>query len=715
MVCPPDGIGLAKYYTEMAYGSCMRQASFFENKNILSLGFGYAVVLGLGLFFAVFTAALVWLEERYIGTVASSECLQSANVAWKFGQTAHLVFLFFCFMTNCIVTSMLLLGGSSVVNALTGMNIYLACFLIPLGVIFYTLSGGLKATFLASYTHSIFSKAHGTPPCSSSGKIPNPTISISRTDSNTPEELDTRCLQSSAASCPCAALPRGPTEVQDSVLDANGRPCAPRYCSPRGADDVYTVYTSCVHIIVYTTDSDLGSPKAVYNALKAVASKDRVCTGIPDGHKCGPVAGNYKGSYLTMLSNGGLVSWPGLPRPATAGSKPAQHDEQDAGPSLAQQVGRRSGRNQAGAGFADGEGQVEGQGGQAQGGRQGEGHTKPDKTAQLHEMKGGERSGGGKGEPSVMCGGEPVRAVTSSGSAELIAVSSLMTYDIYRTYINPKATGKQILACSRYCVLGFGMFMGVLAIALSKAGVSLGWMYEAMGCFIGSAVIPVALLLLWKKANAIGAIAGSLIGMVAGVITWLVVAQVHNGTLDLYTTGKDGPMLSGNLVAILSSGIIHIGCSLVWPEDFDFEATKAITMVENDALNLPEEEFAPERLSHAKWWIIKWGCCFTFVMLVLWPLATLPAREFNLGYFTFWVTIVLGWGTIASVVIIVLPVYESWGGISIVLSGLFTSDIMYKKIEALDAKIDAILRSNPEYEKAYTHVKAKEMSPPPKD
>ena len=32
-------------------------------------------------------------------------------------------------------------------------------------------------------------------------------------------------------------------------------------------------------------------------------------------------------------------------------------------------------------------------------------------------------------------------AVTSAGSAELVAVSSLCTYDIYRTYINPKASG----------------------------------------------------------------------------------------------------------------------------------------------------------------------------------------------------------------------------------------------------------------------------------
>lgn len=58
-------------------------------------------------------------------------------------------------MTNIIVIAMLLLGGSAVVNALTGVNIYAASFLIPLGVIIYTLAGGLKATFLASYIHSV--------------------------------------------------------------------------------------------------------------------------------------------------------------------------------------------------------------------------------------------------------------------------------------------------------------------------------------------------------------------------------------------------------------------------------------------------------------------------------------------------------------------------------------------------------------------------------
>ena len=97
-------------------------------------------------------------------------------------------------------------------------------------------------------------------------------------------------------------------------------------------------------------------------------------------------------------------------------------------------------------------------------------------------------------------------AVTSSGSAELVAVSSLFTYDIYRTYINPNATGKQILLVSRAVILTFGCTMGILAVILNLAGVSLGWMYLAMGVLVGSAVIPIALLLLWRDANALGEI-----------------------------------------------------------------------------------------------------------------------------------------------------------------------------------------------------------------
>ena len=49
---------------------------------------------------------------------------------------------------------MLILGGAATIEALTGMDVYLASFIIPVGVIAYTMAGGLKATFLASYIHT---------------------------------------------------------------------------------------------------------------------------------------------------------------------------------------------------------------------------------------------------------------------------------------------------------------------------------------------------------------------------------------------------------------------------------------------------------------------------------------------------------------------------------------------------------------------------------
>lgn len=217
--------------------------------------------------------------------------------------------------------------------------------------------------------------------------------------------------------------------------------------------------------------------------------------------------------------------------------------------------------------------------------------------------------------------------MTSAGSAELVAVSSLCTYDIYRTYINPDATGKQILKVSRAVVLAFGCFMGVLAVILNKAGVSLGWMYLAMGVIIGSAVMPIAFMLLWRKANAFGAMLGTITGCILGIVTWLAVTSIEYGRVNLDTTGRNAPMLAGNLVAILTGGLVHAVCSIFWPQNYDWGTTKKITLVEKVKTDLPDEEFKEEKLLKAKVWIIKWGAAFTAIIAILWPVLSLPASK----------------------------------------------------------------------------------------
>jgi len=70
----------------------------------------------------------------------------------RYGVLTHWVFIFFALLTNVLVGSQLLLGGSAVVTFLTGMNVYAAIFLIPLGVCVYVVLGGLRATFLCKKT-----------------------------------------------------------------------------------------------------------------------------------------------------------------------------------------------------------------------------------------------------------------------------------------------------------------------------------------------------------------------------------------------------------------------------------------------------------------------------------------------------------------------------------------------------------------------------------
>jgi Na+/proline symporter len=71
-------------------------------------------------------------------------------------------------------------------------------------------------------------------------------------------------------------------------------------------------------------------------------------------------------------------------------------------------------------------------------------------------------------------------AVTSSLSAEMVAVSSVMTYDVYQTYIDPKATNKEIKRVQSTMIVSYGLFAGVLAIVLNNIGITIGYLYLLM-------------------------------------------------------------------------------------------------------------------------------------------------------------------------------------------------------------------------------------------
>jgi Na+/proline symporter len=123
------------------WAATLLQSSTVTYEYGLCAGYYYAAGATIQIFIMAILAVRVKMIAPYCHTFLEI-------VHARYGNAAHFMFATFGLVVNLIVSSMLLLGGSAVVNAFTGMNIYAANFLIPLGVCIYVILGGLRATFL---------------------------------------------------------------------------------------------------------------------------------------------------------------------------------------------------------------------------------------------------------------------------------------------------------------------------------------------------------------------------------------------------------------------------------------------------------------------------------------------------------------------------------------------------------------------------------------
>lgn len=167
-------------------------------------------------------------------------------------------------------------------------------------------------------------------------------------------------------------------------------------------------------------------------------------------------------------------------------------------------------------------------------------------------------------------------AVTSCASAELIAVSSLLTFDVYQRYIKPTASPSNLIFVSHAMICAFGLTMAAFACIWNAIGIDLGWLFLVMGLLIGGAVFPAAFAITWRGQSKAGAISGAVGGLLAGIIAWLVVAKVYFGELTVASTGTEYATLAGNLAAIMTGLILTVSISLIKPQNFDWEITRAI-------------------------------------------------------------------------------------------------------------------------------------------
>lgn len=420
----------------------------------------------------------------------------------RYGTATHSVLTFWGFATNVLVTGMLLTGGSAVVTDLTGMNTVAACLLLPLGVVIYTLFGGIKATFLTDYVHTV----------------------------------------------------------------------------------VMVIIIMVFAFSTFATNEHLGSPGKVWEAVTELA-------------KTQPREGNAGGSYLTMhsrsggiffvinivgnfgtvfLDNGyfnkafaadpasampgyvlGGLAWFAIPAftATTLGLAGLSLESTSAWPTYPAKM--TSAEVSAGL-------------------------VLPNAAVAL------------LGKGGAVCSLLMVfMAVTSAMSAELIAISTVFTYDVYRSYINPTASGKKLMLMSHASVIVFAYTMAGFSIGLYYAGVLMGYLYELMGIIIGGAVLPTSMTLLSSKQNWQAATFTPPIATGLGIMSWLACTKGLYGEITLETTFMDDPMLVGNVVSLLTPLIIVPILTLIFkPQNFDWRILESIQRADEDEeLNEKDDGF----------------------------------------------------------------------------------------------------------------------------
>ncbi|RAH70669.1 sodium:solute symporter family protein [Aspergillus aculeatinus CBS 121060] len=617
----------------------------------LSQGFGYGIIVGLGFAFALLMIFITWALKRYQHEVQTSEMfstagrsvksglvaaavvsswtwaatlLQSTTVAYeygisgpffyasgatvqiilfatlaielkrrapnahtfleairaRYGTTVHIVFTVFCVMTNILVTSMLLTGGSAVMTSLTGVHTVAACFLLPIGVVLYTLFGGIKATFITDYMHTV----------------------------------------------------------------------------------VIIVVIFIFAFSAYATNDKLGSPGAVYEALVAASNRH-------------PVDGNAEGSYLTMRSKEGGIFWVinlvgnfgtvfldnGYYNKAIAASPVHAFPGYVIGglcwfaipwlcastmgmTALALEGTQRLSSSDVSAGL-----------------------VLPFAAVKL------------LGYSGAVCTTIMIfMAVTSAFSAQLIAVSSIFTYDIYQGYINPEAKGKRLVWISHMTCVVWAIAMAAFSTGLYYAGISMGYLYLLMGVIISSAVFPGAMTLVWKHQNWIAAAVSPPLGLAVSLIAWLVTAKKEYGVLTVTTTGSNYPMLAGNVAALLSPMVFSPVLTLLFgSQNYDYESMRAIRKVDDtdvaaaahvDLEQIPgevaartaaQEEEETRKLNRAAFYSRSLTVVMVFCFLILWPVPMYGSSYvFSKKFFTGWIVVGLLWLFCTTFGVVVFPLYE---------------------------------------------------------
>lgn len=506
-------------------------------------------------------------------------------VSTRYGAPTHIVAVVYSLIQMVCYTTNLLINGSSIFAAITGVNRDAAIVLFPIGVIIYTLLGGIKATFLTDWTHTVI--------------------------------------------------------IYSLLL---------------------TFMFNC-----YATNSDIGSPDKLYDLLVEAAN-------------IRPITGNEQGSLVTFASvQGGLfglvllgagfaaacdlqlfqkaiaadhktltwgyilggIAWFSLPfcLSTTLGLAAAGLENRSVFPTYPDPMSAE----QVGAGL-----------------------VMPFAAEALM---------GKSGVAMVLI--MVFMAVTAAFSSETIAISAMVTHDLYKRYVNPEATGKRLVWVADITVIAFGVVCVALGIGLAHAGFEVSFITTASGIIVNVNVLAIIFTLFWKKFSAAAYIFGTIFSTLIAFAVWFGYTVSQSGYISLATLSTNEALAAGNTVAVGCPILLMPIITWLKPANFDWDTwleikqddntdfdkahglTNVLSRDEATKLVLDERiKYDKELNKQSK---IGFGFTVLFVLffLILFPIPLYATNYvFTKTFFRGYIVVMFIWGFVAAGIIILLPMWE---------------------------------------------------------
>jgi len=320
-------------------------------------------------------------------------------------------------------------------------------------------------------------------------------------------------------------------------------------------------------------------------------------------------------------------------------------------------------------------------------------------------------------------------AITSTVSSSLIAVSSIISFDFYRTYFNPRATDRQTLKVSHLGVIFHGAFMAGFSLMLNYIGANATWTTYFRPIVACPAIFPLMLTILWSGQTKAAAILSPILGLLCGLTTWLSLSWYWSGAITITTTMDQLPSLYACIVSFFSPLLFSVVISYMRPERFDWRVFLKIDLIEDkspagstlpsstassiavgeiinaDTIDTEKKQphlttvpavpagqdpaiahhnnqadldnvvhpFSPQTIALIHKWL-KIATVFLvtniLVTIILWPLPLYRDWIFTKSFFSGWVTVAIIWLFAAFGVVVVFPVYDGRHAITKTVRGM---------------------------------------------